>query len=67
MLSKLLRTNISIWQTAAYSTAYIVGLLIDAKKTGGAFDTGWIWKCIVIQVALVLLRFFFDYLRARYQ
>ena len=47
--------------------AYIVGLLIDAKKTGGAFDTGWIWKCIVIQVALVLLRFFFDYLRARYQ
>ena len=23
--------------------AYIVGLLIDAKKTGGAFDTGWIW------------------------
>lgn len=28
MLSKLLRTNISIWQTAAYSTAYLVGLLI---------------------------------------
>ena len=47
--------------------AYTVGLLIDAQKTGAAFDTSWIWKCIVIQVVLVLLRFFFDYLRARYQ
>ncbi len=47
--------------------AYTVGLLIDAQKTGAAFDTGWIWKCIVIQVVLVLLRFLFDYLRARYQ
>ena len=47
--------------------AYTVGLLMDAKKTGAAFDTSWIWKCIVIQIVLVLLRFFFDYLRARYQ
>ena len=47
--------------------AYTVGLLIDAEKTGMAFDTGWIWKCIVLQIVLVLLRFFFDYLRARYQ
>ena len=47
--------------------AYTVGLLVDAQKTGAAFDTSWIWKCIVIQVVLVLLRFFFDYLRARYQ
>ncbi len=42
--------------------AYTVGLLID-----GRFDSSWIWKCIVIQAALVLLRFFFDYLRARLQ
>ena len=47
--------------------AYTIGLLIDSQKTGAAFDTSWIWKCIVIQVVLVLLRFFFDYLRARYQ
>lgn len=47
--------------------AYTVGLLIDAQKGGAAFDTSWIWKCIVIQIALVLLRFLFDYLRARYQ
>ena len=38
--------------------AYTVGLLVDAQKTGAAFDTSWIWKCIVIQVVLVLLRFF---------
>lgn len=42
--------------------AYTVGLLID-----GRFDSSWIWKCIVIQATLVLLRFFFDYLRARFQ
>ena len=47
--------------------AYTVGLLIDSQKSGAAFDTGWIWKCILIQVVLVLLRFFFDYMRARYQ
>lgn len=34
--------------------AYTVGLLVDAQKTGAAFDTSWIWKCIVIQVVLVL-------------
>ena len=43
--------------------AYTVGLLIE----GAAFDTAWIWKVIVIQIALVLLRFLFDYLRARLQ
>ena len=43
--------------------AYTVGLLIE----GTAFDTSWIWKVIVIQIVLVLLRFLFDYLRARLQ
>ena len=47
--------------------AYTVGLLIDSQKSGAAFDTSWIWKCILIQVVLVLLRFLFDYMRARYQ
>lgn len=47
--------------------AYTVGLLIDSNKNGTVFDTSWIWKCIVIQVVLVLLRFLFDYFRARLQ
>ena len=48
-------------------TAYTVGLLIESQKAGTPFDTSWIWKCIVIQIVLVLLRFLFDYFRARLQ
>ncbi len=44
--------------------AYTVGLIIEQ---GSAFDTSWIWKVIVLQVAFVLLRFLFDYFRARLQ
>ena len=47
--------------------AYTVGLLIEAQQNGTAFDTAWIWKVVVIQILLVLLRFLFDYLRARLQ
>ena len=47
--------------------AYTMGLLISAQKAGEAFDTSWIWRCIAIQIVLVLLRFLSDYLRARYQ
>lgn len=47
--------------------AYTVGLLIESQKSGAAFDTLWIWKCIVIQVVLVFFRFLFDYFRARLQ
>ena len=47
--------------------AYTVGLLIDCQRGGAAFDRGWIWKCIVIQVVLVFFRFLFDYFRARLQ
>ena len=47
--------------------AYTVGQLITAQKTGADFDSAWVWKCIVIQIVLVLLRFLFDYLRARLQ
>ena len=53
--------------TRGRTAAYTVGLLIDAQKTGAAFDASWIWKSLVIQIALVLLRFLFDYLRARCQ
>lgn len=47
--------------------AYTVGLLIDSSRNGTDFDTSWIWKCIVLQIVLVFLRFLFDYLRARLQ
>ncbi len=47
--------------------AYTVGLLIESQAGGVPFDTSWIWKCVVIQVVLVFLRFLFDYLRARLQ
>ena len=47
--------------------AYTVGQLIECQWSGAAFDASWIWKVIVIQLVLVLLRFLFDYLRASLQ
>lgn len=47
--------------------AYTVGKLIEAQQDGTAFDTSWIWKSVLIQIALVFFRFLFDYLRARLQ
>lgn len=47
--------------------AYAVGHLIDAQRAGTAFDTSLIWKCIVLQIVLVFLRFLFDYFWARLQ
>lgn len=47
--------------------AYTVGLLIQSKMDGTSFDTSWIWKCILLQLLFVALRFLFDYLRARFQ
>lgn len=47
--------------------AYTIGLLIDSKMNGTAFDRSWIWKSLVLQIIFVALRFLFDYLRARFQ
>lgn len=47
--------------------AYTIGLLMESKQSGAAFDTSWIWKVIVLQLVLVFLRFLFDYFRARLQ
>lgn len=47
--------------------AYTIGLLIQAEKDGRPFDESWIWKSVLLIGVLVLLRFFFDYLRARFQ
>lgn len=47
--------------------AYTIGLLIESVTEGTTFDTSWIWKSLVLQIVFVALRFFFDYLRARFQ
>ena len=47
--------------------AYTVGLLMESQRGGAKFDTAWIYRVIIIQIVLVLLRFLFDYLRARLQ
>lgn len=47
--------------------AYTVRELIEAQKSGGTFDTSWIWKSVIIQIVLVFFRFLFDYFRAKLQ
>ena len=47
--------------------AYTVGMLIDSGRRGKSFDSRWIWLSSLIIAAFVLLRFLFDYLRARFQ
>ena len=47
--------------------AYVINLLVDKEKTGAPFDERLIWKSLLILIGLVLLRFLFDYLRARFQ
>ena len=47
--------------------AYTVGGLIEATVAGETPDASWIWKSILIQVALVFFRLLFDYFRARLQ
>lgn len=47
--------------------AYTIGLLIESVTEKTTFDTSWIWKSLVLQIVFVALRFFFDYLRARFQ
>ena len=47
--------------------AYTVGLLIESKTGGAAFDDSWILRSLFIQIVLVFFRFLFDYFRARLQ
>lgn len=47
--------------------AYTVGALIEAQSGGAAFDASWIGISLLAQIAFVLLRFLFDYFRARLQ
>ncbi len=47
--------------------AYAVGKLIEDARGGIEFDDSLIWKSFVLILVFVLLRFLFDYLRARFQ
>lgn len=47
--------------------ARLMGKLIEAAQKGVAFDSAWIWRSVFIMVGAVTLRFFFDFLRARFQ
>ena len=47
--------------------AYTIGLLIDSQMNGTVFDRKWIWLSFVLIAVFVLLRFLFDYLRAKFQ
>ena len=49
------------------AAAYTVGLLLQSALDGTPFNTSWVWKSLVLLLALVFLRFLFDYLRARFQ
>lgn len=47
--------------------AYTVGLLIESRKSNVPFDRRWIWLSALMIAVLVLLRFLFDYFRAKFQ
>ena len=47
--------------------AYTVGLFIDSTKQGMAFDKRWAGFSFLAIAGLVILRFFFDYMRSRFQ
>ena len=47
--------------------AYTVGLFIDSTKQGTAFDKRWAGFSFLAIAGLVILRFFFDYMRSRSQ
>jgi len=47
--------------------AYTIGNLMETAKVGEAFDKKWIGYSILLILALVFLRFLFDYFRARCQ
>ena len=57
----------SHWFAAApvIIAAYTIGMLIEGGVEN--FDSRWIWKSGLLILLLILLRFLFDYMRARYQ
>lgn len=59
----------STWFAAlpVMAAAYTVGMLMEAERGESEFDTRWIGFSLIIMIILVILRFAFDYLRARFQ
>lgn len=49
------------------AAAYTVGKLIESERNGEVFDRKWIGISILFMIGFILLRFLFDYLRARFQ
>lgn len=47
--------------------AYTVGLLLTSAREGTAFERKWAGISFVVIALLVILRFFFDYMRSRFQ
>lgn len=47
--------------------AYTIGLLITAVRKGEAFDKSWALYSFLLIAAFVILRFFFDYMRSKFQ
>ena len=47
--------------------AYTVGLLLTSAREGTAFDKKWAGISFGVIALLVILRFFFDYMRSRFQ
>lgn len=59
----------STWFAAmpVMAAAYTVGKLIECERSGVVFDRRWIGISILVIFVFILLRFLFDYLRARFQ
>lgn len=47
--------------------AYTLAMLIEEERGGEAFERRWIWLSAALIAAMVLLRFAFDYARAKFQ
>lgn len=47
--------------------AYTIGLLLTAAQRGEPFDTRWALYSFCMIAGLVILRFFFDYMRSKFQ
>ncbi|MCT4543813.1 MAG: ABC transporter ATP-binding protein/permease [Vallitalea sp.] len=60
---------LSTWAIAApiMIAAYTLGLLIDDVRGVSEFDEKWVWRSLILITLFILVRFVFDYLRAKYQ
>ncbi|MGN0142583.1 MAG: ABC transporter ATP-binding protein [Roseburia sp.] len=47
--------------------AYTIGLLIFSTQKGEYFDRKWVLYSFLLIAGLILLRFFFDYMRSKFQ